>query len=118
MGSVFIHNYNHYNYIILLWIGITCEIANWNNDNTAFSLILPPPESNPFIEFVEIPPQYSDLIYCNLLCGVIKGAFEMIKIDVDVKFVKDILKGDEISEIRIECKGVLETVMSDEYKEN
>lgn len=105
-------------YLLMFEIGITCEVTNWNNENTAFSLILPPPEANPLIEFVEIPPQYVDLVYGNLLCGVIKGALEMIQIDVDAKYVKDVLKGDDMSEIRVECKGILETVMSDEYKEN
>ena len=35
-----------------------------------------------------------------------------------MRFVKDVLRGDECTELRVECKGTIETVMSDEYKEN
>mgnify|MGYP001979337509 CR=1 FL=1 len=35
-------------------------------------------ESNPLARFAELPPRYRDLSYCQLLCGVIRGALEMI----------------------------------------
>lgn len=34
---------------------------------------------NPLAEFVELPPQYQGLNYSNLLCGVIRGALEMVR---------------------------------------
>lgn len=33
---------------------------------------------NPLTEFVEVPDEYRDLRYCNLLCGVIRGALEQV----------------------------------------
>lgn len=33
---------------------------------------------NPLADFVELPEEYRDLKYCNLLCGVIRGALEMV----------------------------------------
>jgi len=63
-----------------MFLGITCEVTNWNQESTAFSLILPSAEQNPLIEFVEVPPQYAELCYCNIVCGVIKGALEMIQV--------------------------------------
>jgi hypothetical protein len=33
---------------------------------------------NPLADFVELPEEYKDLKYCNLLCGVIRGALEMV----------------------------------------
>jgi hypothetical protein len=37
-------------------------------------------EENPLIDFVELPAQYKDtLIYNNILCGVIRGALEMVR---------------------------------------
>lgn len=33
---------------------------------------------NPITDFVELPEDCSDLQYSNLLCGVIRGAFEMV----------------------------------------
>ena len=33
-------------------------------------------EDNPLTDFVELPEGYQNLIYCNMLCGVIRGALE------------------------------------------
>lgn len=33
---------------------------------------------NPLADFVELPPAYGELRYSNLLCGVIRGALEMV----------------------------------------
>jgi trafficking protein particle complex subunit 3 len=76
-----------------MFLGITAEVANWSNpipnsegvssssslSGTGFSLIL---QENPFSEFVELPPMYANLHYCNILCGVIKGALEMVQMQV------------------------------------
>ncbi|KAG7245120.1 hypothetical protein INR49_023686 [Caranx melampygus] len=61
-----------------------------------FSLIL---ENNPLVDFVELPDNHSTLIYSNLLCGVLRGALEMMA--VDVRFVQDTLRGDNVTEIRM-----------------
>jgi hypothetical protein len=36
-------------------------------------------EDNPLTDFVEIPEGYSGLRYCNVLCGIIRGALEMVR---------------------------------------
>lgn len=41
---------------------------------------------NPLAEFVELPPQYQGLNYSNLLCGVIRGALEMVGTSVCFSF--------------------------------
>lgn len=66
----------------------------------------PPPclqilEDNPLTDFVELPEQLSSLRYSNLLCGVIRGALEMVNLDVEAVFVKDMLRGDDVYEIRL-----------------
>ena len=43
---------------------------------------------------------------------------EMLQLDVEVRFVRDVLRGDDCNEMRVEMKGALETVMADEYREN
>ncbi|CAN0111031.1 unnamed protein product [Ectocarpus fasciculatus] len=98
-----------------MFLGITVEVVNWSADSNAFSLLL---TDNPLVEFVELPVQYQELKYCNLLCGVIMGALEMVQLHVECKFVRDVLQGDDVSEMRVELKGILDTVMADEYKEN
>ena len=40
-----------------------------------------------------------------------------MQLNVACKFVKDMLKGDEITELRMELKGVIGHEMGDEYKE-
>ena len=43
--------------------------------NREFSLIL---DHNPLVDFVELPEEHRSLWYSNILCGVIKGALEMV----------------------------------------
>lgn len=55
--------------------------------------------------------------YSSLLCGVLVGALEMVQMSVDCRFTKDVLKGDDTNEMRVELKGLVKNVMCDEYKE-
>lgn len=41
----------------------------------------------------------------------------MVQLQVECKFVKDSLKGDDATELRVELKGTVRNVMADEYKE-
>mmetsp|Transcript_8629 Transcript_8629/g.29422 ORF Transcript_8629/g.29422 Transcript_8629/m.29422 type:complete len:137 (+) Transcript_8629:2-412(+) len=96
------------------FLGVSAEVGGWNADSTAFSLML---ADNPLTEFVELPPQYRGLYYSNILCGVIRGALEMVQIRVECRFVRDVLHGDDVSEIRVELKERIHDEMADEYKE-
>lgn len=58
-----------------MFLGISCQIANYDPKKNEFSLIL---DENPLTEFVELPENCSNLQYCNILCGVIRGALEMV----------------------------------------
>lgn len=58
-----------------MYLGITPSITNWSPAGDEFSLIL---ENNPLVDFVELPDSHSSLIYSNLLCGVLRGALEMV----------------------------------------
>jgi len=98
-----------------MFLGVSADVTNWNPEGSACSLII---QDNPFTDFVELPPQYAELQYCNLICGVIKGALEMVQMQVECRFVRDTLRGDECTEIRIELKGIIGHEMSEEYKEN
>jgi len=96
-----------------MFLGVTCDVTNWNSEGTSFSLIL---NENPLTDFVELPPQYEDLQYCALLCGVISGALEMVQLQVECNIVKDTLKGDDNTEIKVELKEVMKLTL-DEYKD-
>lgn len=60
-----------------MFLGVSARIGNFNTENTEYSLYL---EENPLIEFVELPESLlkSNLVYSNILCGVIRGALEMV----------------------------------------
>lgn len=59
-----------------MYLGVTPSVTNWSPAGDEFSLIL---ENNPLVDFVELPDNHSTLIYSNLLCGVLRGALEMVK---------------------------------------
>ncbi|XP_003504054.1 trafficking protein particle complex subunit 3-like protein isoform X2 [Cricetulus griseus] len=82
-----------------MYLGITPSVVCHNSSRNEFSLIL---DKNPLAEFVEeLPAGRSALCYCNLLCGVIRGALEMVHLAADVTFLQDRLKGDSVTEIGI-----------------
>eukprot|EP00210_Caulerpa_lentillifera_P009743 g9292.t1 len=58
-----------------MFLNITADVQNWNSDSTECSLDF---RDNPLSDFVELPYEYRDLKYSNILCGVIKGALEMV----------------------------------------
>uniref|UniRef100_A0A6B2FZ39 Trafficking protein particle complex subunit 3 (Trinotate prediction) n=1 Tax=Myxobolus squamalis TaxID=59785 RepID=A0A6B2FZ39_MYXSQ len=80
------------------YLGVIPEVTNWDPTQTEFSLIF---ETNPLAENVELPPKMDDLWYSNVLAGIIKGALEMVFLEVDSYFIKDQLRGDNYTEIRI-----------------
>ncbi|KAK6169988.1 trafficking protein particle complex subunit 3 [Patella vulgata] len=88
-----------------MYLGITPVISNWSPSGDEFSLLI---ENNPLIDFVELPDGHNALNYSNLLTGVLKGALEMVQMDVDVRFVQDQLKGDNLTELRLKFVKRLE----------
>ena len=57
------------------FLGVIPIVANWNQRGDEFSLIL---DQNPLVEFVELPDDHPQLLYSNIVCGVIRGALEMV----------------------------------------
>lgn len=81
-----------------IYLGISPNISNWNASGDEFSLIF---ETNPMLEFVELPDNCTNLKYCNVLTGVLRGACEMVQLDITSKFIQDQLKGDNVTELRV-----------------
>ena len=93
-----------------MFLGVSAEVVGASE--TEFRLQL---TENPLAEFVELPEQYSSLAYSNLLCGVLRGALEMVQMRVNVRVGKDALKGDDATELRVELLEVLEDQAGEEY---
>lgn len=90
-----------------MFLGFSGELVESSfSDSQSFSIKLPP--NNPFVDFVELPSEMSSLVYGNLLCGVIKGALEAVRIETECFFSKDVLRGDEYSEITVSLKKQLQ----------
>lgn len=81
-----------------LYLGITPTLTNWSASGDEFSLQF---EANPLTEFVELPDHCLNLKYCNILTGVLRGALEMVQMEVSSTFVQDHLKGDSCTELRV-----------------
>lgn len=63
-----------------MFLGITPNVVLPQDEKEqAFSLVL---DENPLAEFVELPEEYPNIFYSNILCGVIRGALEMVQTSI------------------------------------
>ena len=58
-----------------MFLGFSPVITNWSAASDEFSLIL---DNNPMAEFAELPEGHEGLLFSNILCGVLRGALEMV----------------------------------------
>ena len=62
-----------------MYLGVQPNVQNWSPAGDEFSFIV---DSNPLTELVELPDDLKNLKYCNIICGAIRGALEMVQLDV------------------------------------
>lgn len=88
-----------------MFLGVQPTIANQTADE--FSLVL---EANPLTEFVELPEdgRLDNLCYSQVICGVIRGALEMVQLKVECSVKAEHVKGDSVTEIRVKFIEVMQ----------
>jgi predicted ArsR family transcriptional regulator len=91
-----------------MYLGVQPNVANWSAAGDEFSFIL---DTNPLTDLVELPDEQKNLKYCNIICGVIRGALEMVQLEVQSWIVQDQLKGDQNTEVRVKFIRRLEDAM-------
>ncbi|CAD6591658.1 MAG: transport protein particle 22 kDa subunit [Alectoria sarmentosa] len=94
-----------------IFLNITPTVTNWTADNKQFSLVF---EENPLADFVELPDDgraQDELWYSNILCGILRGALEMVQMQVEAHYVSDVLRGNDITEMRITLLRYIEDEM-------
>jgi len=92
-----------------MFLGVSAEVVNAASNE--FSLQL---SENPLAEFVELPEQYTQLAYSNMLCGVLRGALEMVQMRVECTLTKDALWGDDVTELRVVLKELMDETYVDD----
>lgn len=68
-----------------MYLNVQPTISNWAASADEFSLIF---DTNPLTEFVELPADMSALRYSGILCGCIRGALEMVQLEVQCWFAQ------------------------------
>ena len=81
-----------------LFLGIGTRVGEWNPEGTECVITL---DTNPLADFVELPEKYRDLSYSQMLCGVIRGALEMVSVRVTCEWARDALRGGDEYALRL-----------------
>lgn len=82
-----------------MFLGVSADVVNAVG-NESYSLVF---AENPLTPLVDLPDRFRQggLVYCNIICGVVRGALEQVGFHVETSYVRDPLRGDNVNEIRV-----------------
>ena len=70
-----------------MFLNISARVSHYSPEQKVCYLVF---RENPLAEFVILPPSCQDTLwYSNVLCGILRGALDIINIDVKATFSKD-----------------------------
>ena len=82
-----------------MFLGVSAQVVSFDADAAEFSLLL---DDNPLAAYVvDLPDKYRGLWYSQVLCGVLRGALELLQMRVDVAFEADAVRGDSETRLRV-----------------
>lgn len=89
-----------------MFLGVRGKVQDYQQKEgiTSFLLVF---SENPLNDFVQLPKEYEELHYSNLICGVIRGALNQIQIEAVCTFEQDglkVLKGVQHSQILVQMQ--------------
>lgn len=87
-----------------VFMNITPTVTNWSQDGKSFVLVF---EENPLADFVELPDDgraQNELWYSNILCGVIRGACEMVG-TLYLRQLREVSDADHPLNYRFKCRS-------------
>lgn len=90
------------------------SLERWNEEGTQVSLLLP---DNPLEHWVQLPESLSELQYCSVIGGAIRGALEMVNLRVSITTEADALKGESTTALRIQLDEVLKVQAGEQYQD-
>lgn len=72
----FINHNVHFQDGFRMFLGITTSLENWSSNERECTLVI---DDNPLTTFTELPEEHSNLCYCNIYCGAVRGALELVR---------------------------------------
>lgn len=92
-----------------LYLGVECIVVEVNEKE--FNLVF---SENPLNDYVQLPSNFVNLWYSNLIPGLIVGGMEMLNIKAECFFIKDMIKGNDCNEVKVKLIEIIEERCKDD----